>query len=100
MLGAMKKMKYESDSFTLGEGDILFVYTDGLPEATNAEGQRFEAPRMLEALNKHKDDDVVSLLKDVRVEVDAFVKDAEQFDDLTMMAVEFKTLAKNKITEA
>ena len=96
VLGAMAKMQYECDSFTLGEGDILFVYTDGLPEATNGEGNRLEIPRMLEALNKHKDDDIVTLLGDVRAEVDAFVKDAEQFDDLTMMAVEYKGADRKK----
>ena len=90
VLGAMKKMKYENDTFTLGDGDMLFVYTDGLPEATDADGERMGTARMMEALNRHTDDDVKTLLTDVRVEVDAFVKDAPQFDDLTMMVVEYR----------
>ena len=90
VLGALKKMKYEDDSFTLGEGDMLFVYTDGLPEATDSDDEKMGSKRMLEVLNRHKGDDVKTLIADVRAEVDAFVKDAPQFDDLTMMAIQFR----------
>ena len=90
VLGAMSDFKYEDDTFTLNPGDALFVYTDGLPEATNAEGNRLENPRMLAAINKHKDDGVTELLPDVAKEVDAFVGDAPQFDDLTMMILRYR----------
>ena len=69
----------------LEKGDKLFVYTDGVPEATNAQGELFGNDRMLEALNEQPDASPQELLVNVRKAVDAFVGDAEQFDDLTML---------------
>ena len=66
-------------------GDRLFVYTDGLPEATNAEGERFGMSRVLESVNRYRDAEPEDMLAGVRKDVDEFVKDAEQFDDLTML---------------
>ncbi len=68
----------------------LFVYTDGVPEATNADKELFGTDRMLTALNEVKDAPPEDVLKGVRQSVDAFVKDAEQFDDLTMLCLTYK----------
>ncbi|MCR5404963.1 MAG: SpoIIE family protein phosphatase [Butyrivibrio sp.] len=54
VLGALSRMDYEEDSFVLDEGDILFLYTDGLPEATDASDEKMGTERMLEALNRHR----------------------------------------------
>ena len=70
----------------LKEGDRLFLYTDGVPEATSVAEELFGNERMLEALNKHSDSNLEELLRGVRMEVDAFVGNAPQFDDLTMLA--------------
>ena len=70
-------------------GSRLFLYTDGVPEATNAEKELFGVDRMLVALNE-KSDSPENILSDVRRAVDGFVKDAEQFDDLTMLCLEYR----------
>ncbi|MBR3148538.1 MAG: serine/threonine-protein phosphatase [Eubacterium sp.] len=74
----------------LTPGAKLFLYTDGVPEATNAAGELFGTERMLEALNSNPNVEPEQILKNVRTYVDEFVKDAEQFDDLTMLCVEYR----------
>ena len=90
VLGGMEGIKYKEYSLTLSPGDKLFLYTDGVPEATNSEQQLFGTDRMLEALNEEKDASPEKLLKNVRAAVDGFVREAEQFDDLTMLCLEYR----------
>ena len=85
--GVMDGITYKEHEFTMNPGDTLFVYTDGVPEATNAQDQLFGEERMLEALNREPGADPEQLLKSVRASVDAFVQTAPQFDDLTMLCV-------------
>ena len=86
VLGGMRNMKYTDTMLSLAAGDEVFVYTDGLPEATDAQGKRFETKRMLEALNTHQGDSPETLLRHVAEDVKRFVGDAPRFDDLTMLA--------------
>ncbi len=89
ILGVIKKAKYKNITFNLGVGDTLFMYTDGLPEATNAMDKRLEIDGMMAAINRHKDADVQELLKCIRQEVNDFVKGAPQYDDLTMLILRY-----------
>ena len=90
VLGVMEDLEQSDECYKLSRGDKIFVYTDGLPEATNGDGDILGEPAMFEIIKKHRDDDNMTLLKDIRSEVDDFVKDAPQFDDLTMLVVEYK----------
>ena len=90
VLGGMEGARYTEYEVQLEPGSKLFVYTDGVPEATNAEKELFGTDRMLTALNEGKADSPVDILKDIRTAVDGFVKDAEQFDDMTMVCLEYK----------
>ncbi|MBQ7625269.1 MAG: SpoIIE family protein phosphatase [Clostridia bacterium] len=90
VIGGMDGAKYKEYEVTLKPGSKLFVYTDGVPEATNAEKELFGVDRMTDALNSAPDLSPRETLENVRRAVDGFVKDAEQFDDLTMMCVEYK----------
>ena len=71
-------------------GDKLFIYTDGVPEATDAGREMFGVDRMTKALNSCAEGSPHDILLGVRRAVDDFVGDAEQFDDLTMMCLEYK----------
>ena len=86
----MDGLKYKEYELTLNPGDKLFVYTDGVPEATSEEQELFGTDRMIEALNQDPDASPEQTLENVRAAIDHFVKDAEQFDDLTMLCFEFK----------
>ena len=90
VIGAMGTAKYREYELQLEPGDKLFVYTDGVPEATDADERLFGTERMLAALNEAPGADPEQLLKNVHAAVDGFVRDAEQFDDLTMLCMEFR----------
>ena len=89
-IGMVEDITFGEHEFQMNPGDTLFVYTDGVPEATNAENELFGTERMLDALNKEPDANAQMILKNVRDSVDVFVKEAEQFDDLTMLCLEYK----------
>lgn len=90
VIGGMEGMKYKDYELQLEPGDKLFVYTDGVPEATRADKEMFGTDRMLEALNADRNASPEQMLKNVSKAVRAFVKDAEKFDDLTMLGMEYK----------
>ena len=85
-VGAMSGLPFGQRTFHLDPGDVLFVYTDGLAEATNAQDELYGTERILDALNRNKDAEMADLIKAVQADVDTFVGDAPQFDDLTMLA--------------
>lgn len=89
IVGGKKKAKYKDYEITLEPGSVIFVYTDGVPEAKNAEGKMFKLDATVDALNSNPNADVETLTNNVKNSVSDFVKDAEQFDDLTMLCVEY-----------
>ena len=90
VIGGMDGVRYREYELELKPGAKLFLYTDGVPEAANAEKEMFGTERMLEALNSEPDAAPKQVLKNVRAAVDGFVTGAEQFDDLTMLCIEYK----------
>ena len=99
-VGAMEGRKYREYELQLEPGSKLFVYTDGVPEATDADNAFFGTERMVNALNEKTDAAFPKqLLGCVRRAVDNFVKEAEQFDDLTMLCIEYKGTDKGEIKE-
>ena len=90
VVGGYEDEEYTDYEIQLSPGDAVFVYTDGVPEATDAKGEMFGTDRMTESLNRHRDNSPECLLKAVKEDVKEFVKDAPQFDDLTMLSLTFK----------
>ena len=90
VIGGMEGSKYTEYELKLEPGSKLFLYTDGLPEATSEEDTMFGMDRIVESLKKVSDGTPEEILKSVRKDVDVFVKEAEQFDDLTMLCLEYK----------
>ena len=88
-VGCMQGMKFREHEFEVKPGDSIFVYTDGLPEATNAEGELFGNARMMEALNVDSNADMQKCFDNIKDAVAGFVKEAEQFDDLTMLRFDY-----------
>lgn len=86
VLGGMPGIKFNDFELQLAPGDIVFTYTDGIPEATNTENEQFGNERMLAALNASKDKGVKELCKNIRIAVFNHADGAPQFDDLTMLA--------------
>lgn len=90
VLAGMEGSRYREYEITLEKGDSLFVYTDGVPEATNAENELFGTDRMLEALNQNPDAASEEVIREVQKAMEVFVKQAPQFDDITMLSMIYK----------
>ena len=90
VIGSIDDIKYKDYELTLSPGDKLFVYTDGVREARDKNSGLFGTKRMLEALNEAADVAPEEILKNVSSAVDGFVKEEEQFDDFTMLCIEYK----------
>ena len=90
IIGGMEGCRYKEYELTLEPGSKLFLYTDGLPEATDAEEKMFGTDRMITALNEVPDAAPEEILKHVHKAVNSFVGEAEPFDDLTMLCLEYK----------
>ena len=90
VIGGLDGAKYREYALHLEPGAKLFLYTDGVPEATNAGKELFGTDRMLAALNGKPASTPQDMLTNVRRAVDGFVKEAEQFDDLTMLGLEYR----------
>ena len=89
-VGAFEMAKYKDTEIQLKKGDSIFVYTDGVAEATDANNELFGTDRTIEALNAiPKGASQKEILAGVRAAVDAFVKEAPQFDDLTMVGLKY-----------
>ena len=89
VVGGMKGIRYKQYRMQLEPGSRLFLYTDGLPEATDTQNEMFGLQRTLAALNEVKDKALVDVLEHVSRTMTAFVGDAPQFDDTTMLCLDY-----------
>ena len=90
VIGGMDGTRYQEYSLQLKPGDRLFLYTDGVTEAMNEENELFGTARMVQALNRQPDGTPQEILRNLRAEISRFVGKAEQFDDMTMLCLEYK----------
>lgn len=90
VIGVMEGMEYQCYEIRIAPGSTLFLYTDGLPEATDPGKCMFGTDRILEVLNINPDKNPEQILDTMTEAVNDFVKDAEQFDDLTMLCLHYK----------
>ena len=95
-VATMGGMRFREHSFELNPGDSLFVYTDGVAEATSAQNELFGSERMIDALNVNPGAEPEEVLSNVMHGIDAFVADAEQFDDITMLCLKYNGPADRK----
>jgi sigma-B regulation protein RsbU (phosphoserine phosphatase) len=91
-LGMFSEASYHTGQALLRHGDVLFLYTDGVTEAMNAEGQLFSVERLREALKQSDRSTPASVVEDVLAAVRRFTADARQSDDLTALAARFTGL--------
>ena len=91
-LAGMENIKYQTNEIQLSSGDEIFLYTDGVTEATDISKELFGEDRLIESLNENDNLSVEQLCNKVKSNVDKFVGNALQFDDITMLAVKFNYL--------
>ena len=95
----MDGIKYRQNELQLTPGDQIFLYTDGVTEATDKNNQLYGEERLLETVNRNIVMDTRKLCEAVKSDVDQFVGEAPQFDDITMLSVEIQYIrGENSIT--
>lgn len=87
VLAGMEHSRYTEYEIQLYPCDRIFLYTDGVPEATNASNELYGTGRMLDALNHSEGSDCKQLLAALKLDIDTFVGDSPQFDDITMLSL-------------
>ncbi len=95
VLGAMDGMKYKLGTMHMNPGDRLFLYTDGVTETMNEANELYGPDRLSAYLTQHGGDDIYDLLLNLRQELATFAGNAAQFDDITMLLMEFRKAAHN-----
>ncbi|MCK5686666.1 SpoIIE family protein phosphatase, partial [bacterium] len=90
VIGARTGLAYKEDTISLGEGDTLFMYTDGVTEAHDRENALFGDKRLAELMASKKNEDVKKIALDVVAEVKTFEGDCDQYDDVTVMALKYQ----------
>ena len=90
VLAGMEGIRYRVNEITLRPGDRLFLYTDGVPEATNTENELYGEDRLLNFVNENSVMDATELLPALKKSIDQFVGEAPQFDDITMLSFDYK----------
>ena len=90
VVGSIEDAKYSEYTLKLEPGAKLFVYTDGIPEASNPRNEMFGLERTLDELNNNLDNSPEEILNNMKKSVNEFVEDREPFDDLTMMCLHYK----------
>lgn len=96
VLAGMENIIYKEQKIQLNIGDKLYQYTDGVTEATNKENQLYGMERLHKVLNqKCLNCNPEQTLELVKADIDAFVGDNNQFDDITMLCLEYKRKMEN-----
>lgn len=92
VLAGMDTVKYRQYDLDIKPGDRLFLYTDGITEATSAANELYGEKRLSAYLNSHSDASAEDVLHGLKTDVDSFVGEAPQFDDMTMLMLDFKKI--------
>ena len=90
VLAGMEGVRYRMGEITFSKGDRLFLYTDGVTEATNTQNELYGEDRLIEFMNKNLSLEATELLPELKGDIDEFVGEAPQFDDITMLIFDYK----------
>ena len=99
VLAGMEGMRYRLNEMTLNEGDRIFLYTDGVTEATDINEELYGEDRLMSYIDKNKAIAAEELLSGLKEDIDLFVGEAPQFDDITMLVFDYKRKEGNAMKE-
>ena len=100
VLAGMEGMRYIVNELQMNNGDRIFLYTDGVTEATNINNKLYGEARLLEYMNSNKDKDGTLILPGLKADIDGFVGEAPQFDDITMLIFDYQPSKGSVRTES
>ena len=90
VLAGMEGVKYRQNTLSIAPGDRLLLYTDGVTEATDPDQQLYGEARLQAFMNRHADGATASVLRELRKDIDVFAGSAPEFDDITMLLLDFR----------
>lgn len=90
VLAGMEGMRYTAGTMQFEVGDRIFQYTDGVTEATNVQNELYGMERLKKALDTHRQESPEQILVSIKKDIDEFVGEAPQFDDITMLCLEYR----------
>ncbi|MDD5648120.1 MAG: PP2C family protein-serine/threonine phosphatase, partial [Dehalococcoidia bacterium] len=96
VIGPLPDMAFTCQRVVLNPGDTIFLYTDGVTEATDINNQLYSEVRLRQALSEAGAADTTALVRAVHEDVEAFVRDAPQADDITMLALRFQGMQSGR----
>jgi len=89
VLAGMEGIRYRKNELQLNSGDVIYLYTDGVTEATDLQNQLYGEERLLNLMNRSLNSDTEKICEEVKRDVDIFVGEAPQFDDITMLCLKY-----------
>lgn len=89
VLAGMEGIRYRKNEYQLEKGDVIFLYTDGVTEAMNSANELYGEDRLIKVLERNADSGTQRICDAVKADVDSFVGDAPQFDDITMLCLKY-----------
>lgn len=90
IIAGLEDIEYTQSSINLKQGDILYLYTDGVTEATNSNKELYSEERLLEKMNNLDTYSLKTMIENIKNDIDVFVGDAPQHDDITMLILRFR----------
>lgn len=94
-LGVMEDLQYKEDTIQLNEGDLFFLYTDGVTEAETSDGSFYGDGRLTSNLEKYRDLAASELINTIRSDITNFAAGWPQSDDITMLAIHYLARKQN-----
>ena len=89
VLAGMEGVRYRKNELVLEPGDAIYLYTDGVTEATDLNDELYGEDRLHSILEKYKDETMEVICSEIKKDVDLFAGEAPQFDDITMLALKY-----------
>lgn len=90
VVGWYKGIEYNEYEIKLEKGSKIFLYTDGVPEATSSNNEQFTRERMVKTINKYHNSTPQEIVQNMNDDINLFMGSRDQFDDVTMLCAEFK----------
>ncbi len=90
VLACFDGANFKKENIKLLPGDTVFLYTDGVTDALNEAGESFKEDKLLEVLNSANSRNAQELVSFVKDKLKEFIGNADQFDDITMLAFNYK----------
>lgn len=90
VLAGMEDVPYMEQEMQLEPGDRIFLYTDGVTEANDIDGKLYGEDRLESFINSVKEEKAEDVLNAIKGDIDLFAAEAPQFDDITMLMLDFK----------